>query len=201
MAPILCRKTRVAYYPAPKNASTTLRGLFFRLDNGRDFVPFLLNGVHTDLFVLYRNNQPFERATAPAGYEKVAVVRDPIGRFMANYRWLISAEHTDIGEKPEINDFVSRFESLGTRTPKAMFHLMPQAYFLGGDLTYYDKIFKVEALGQMFSYLSNRAGSELPMTWDNRTKVAADELSAQSIAKLRDVYRADYKLLSQIYAE
>jgi hypothetical protein len=39
------------------------------------------------------------------------------------------------------------------------------------------------------------------MTWDNRTKVAADELSAQSIAKLRDVYRADYKLLSQIYAE
>lgn len=201
MAPVLCRKTRVAYYPAPKNASTTLRGLFFRLDNGRDFVPFFLNGVYTDLFTLYRNNQPFTPSVAPGGYEKVAVVRDPIGRFRANYRWLISAGNTDIGEKPEINDFVSRFEHLRARSAKAMFHLMPQAHFLGRDLAYYDKVFKVEELGQMFSYLSNRAGSEVSMSWENRTKVGADELSEQSIAKLRDVYRADYKLLGALYGE
>lgn len=199
MAPVLCQKTRVVYYPAPKNASTTLRGLFFRIDNGREFVPFFLNGLYTDLFTLYRHNQPFAASAPPAGYEKVAVVRDPIARFMANYRWLVSARNTDIGEMPEINDFVSRFENLRARSAKAMFHLMPQTHFLGGDLGYYNKVFKIEDLGQMIAYLASRAGFDLSMPWENRTKVATDELSEKSIAKLHDVYRADYKLLAGLY--
>lgn len=200
MAAILCRKTRVAYYAVPKNASTTLRGLFFRLENGRDFVPFFINGIFIDLFTLYRNNQAFERmAAVPDGFEKVTVVREPISRFKANYRWLVSGGNADLGETPEINDFVSRFEVLRSRSPKAIFHLLPQSYFLGNDLAYFNKVFRVEDLAEMICYLSDRSGLNLSMPWENRTKEAADDLSPESIAKLRDLYRVDYKLLGGLY--
>ena len=191
----------MAYYPAPKNASTTLRGLFFRIENGRDFVPFRINGSYIDLFTLYGHNKNFERAPAPDGFEKVAVVREPISRFKANYRWLVRARHVDFGEVPEINDFVARFESLRTRSPKGFFHLQPQALFVGTDLTYFDRVFKVEELGEMIAYLSARSGLQLEMPWANKTREAADELSPASIARLRQIYSADFRMLGALYEE
>jgi hypothetical protein len=199
MAPIICRKSRVVYYPAPKNASTTLRGLFFLMENGREFVPFVINGTYIDLFGLYRHSQLFERTATPDGYERVAVVRDPIRRFKANYRWLVTAGNADFGEKPEINDFVSRFEVLRTRTPKSLFHLQPQSAFLGNDLGYFNRVFKVEELGDMIVYLNGRSGLDLALPWENRTRETSDELSPDSTAKLRDLYRVDYKLFGGLY--
>ena len=66
MAPIICKRTRTVYFPAPKNASSSLRELFFELDNGFPFRKFEINGDLVDLFWLYRNHEGFKPQSIPA---------------------------------------------------------------------------------------------------------------------------------------
>ena len=199
MAPVICQKARILYFAVPKNGSSTLRRLFFEIENGFDFRDFTINGQSVDLFWLYRHAQPFTRTTVPEGYSKIAVVRDPLSRFLSNYKWLVVDRNGDFGEMPDIDDFIARFETFVERSPKARFHLTPQSVFLGNDLSYFDKVFRMEALSELADYLSARSGTERRLPWENRTAEQENVLSGSSIEKLMKIYRVDYDFLKEFY--
>ena len=200
MAPIICKRTRTVYFPAPKNASSSLRELFFELDNGFSFRKFEINGEPLDLFWLYRNQEGFKPQSIPKDYESIAVVRDPIKRFLSFFKWGIIDGNCAVDGIITINQLVENFERL-QMSPKARFHLAPQTVFFGTDLSFFGRVFTVERLDELTSYLSERAGKAVALP---RTNIGANtsgnpELSNSSVEKLQKIYRMDYELLKNFY--
>jgi hypothetical protein len=199
MASILCEAARTVYYPAPKSASSSLRNVFFELDNGRPFQSFKLSGKSVSLFWLYKNEEVFRPEQVPAGHAKIAVVRDPIKRFISFYTWAILKQRCPLEGVTDINQLVSELEKHMEVNSMARFHLAPQNIFVGRDLGYFDRVFQVEKLDEMARYLSERAGRDVPMQRENVTKSEVLPLSETSLTKLRRLYQADIELLKDYY--
>jgi Sulfotransferase family len=199
MAAIFCKKTRVAYFPAPKNASSSLRRLFFELENGFEFRAFSINGNATNLFWLYRNHETFKAIPVPPDYEKIIVVRNPISRFISTYKWLVKGHDTHFHAPLEINDFVVHLEIIGQQSSKARFHLMPQSHFFGSDLSYFHRVFRIEDIAELYTYLSGRSGLKINLPRENQSNKHEQALSRESLRKLGKIYEADYELLQKYY--
>lgn len=201
MAAIVCRTTRTVYYPAPKNASSTLREVFFETDNGFAFRPFEINGRRIDLFWLYRNQELFKPAAPPSGFESIAAVRDPIKRFVSFYKWAVVDNNCSFERVVEINEFVTDFETYLEHSPKVRFHLAPQVAFVGNDLQFFDRVFQVEKMHELEEYLSIRAGVpvRLPVTNPSASAVTPSTLTDASVRRLRGLYDEDYRLLAPLY--
>ena len=201
MAPVICKTTRTVYYPAPKSASSTLRHVYFEIENGYRFEKFKINGRLIDLFWLYGHSDLFAKVQVPPGHEVVTIVRDPIDRFLSFYKWGVIDNQCRFDAPIEINAFVADFPRYLNRTPKTRFHLSAQFLFIGKDLGYYDRIFRMEDLAEMGRYLSERAQKEITVGKVNassRSNVAND-LTAESRARLAHIYREDYELLKDYY--
>lgn len=200
MAPIICRKTRVVYFPAPKNGSSALRALFFELENGFPFRPFSINGKHRNLFWLYGHAEYFKQVPIPESFAKFTVVRHPIERFISCYKFFVlekklpGAQHT-----PELDEFVEDLETFSSSSSTLRFHLTAQLKFLGTELAYYDKVFKLESLDELSTYLSNRSGAQIKIPASNVSREHPIRLSTASIEKLRRIYKADFELLRPFY--
>jgi Sulfotransferase family len=199
MASIFCEATRTVYYPAPKSASTSLRNVFYELDNGTSFKPFKLNGKTIALFWLYKNEEGFRPEQPPPGIDKIAVVRDPVMRFISFYTWAILKGRCPLPGVTDINHLVETLETHLEGNAMARFHLAPQHLFIGKDLSYFDRIFRTENLDELAAYLSERAGRPVPMQRENVTKTEVPPLTDTSMAKLRQLYAADIELLSGFY--
>lgn len=201
MASIVCNTTKTVYYPVPKNASSTLREVFFEIDNGFPFRPFEINGRRIDLFWLYRNQETFKAVSAPAGFESIAVVRDPVKRFVSFYKWAVTDNNCNFERVIEINEFVRDFETHLKSSPKVRFHLAPQITFIGKDLGFFDRVFQLEILRDLEEYLSKRAGVpvRLPISNPSATVKPSSTLSDASIRRIMDLYHEDYRLLAQFY--
>jgi len=161
MAPIVCRKTRVVYFPTPKNGSSALRALFFELENGFPFRSFSINGKRRNLFWLYGHAHYFKPIPIPDGFTKIAVVRDPIQRFISCYKFAVLENKLPaFHDTSDIDDFVRYLETF-LINPALRFHLSPQYKFLGRELGYYDKVFRLEELDELATYLSRRSRSQI----------------------------------------
>lgn len=201
MAPIICRPTRTVYYPAPKSASSTLREVFFEIENGFPFRKFTISGREINLFWLYGHGEMFAPVEVPQDHEVFTVVRDPVERFVSFYKWGVIANHCGYDTPVDINAFVADFAAHMNRTPKIRFHLSPQFLFIGKDLSYYHRVFRMEEMAELGRYLSVRSGTEITVGKANTTErqKATSELTEQSRARLVDIYREDYALLRDYY--
>lgn len=201
MAPVICKTTRTVYYPAPKSASSTLREVFFEIENGYRFKRFLINGREINLFWLYDHGEHFKPVEVPQGHETFTVVRDPIDRFISFYKWGVIDNNCGFKQPVEINAFVTGFAEFMNYSPKVRFHLTPQYLFTGKDLSYYNRIFRIEDLAEVGHYLSERAQKTISFGKVNSTSQRASEidLTPASRARLAEIYREDYDLLKAHY--
>ena len=201
MAPVICKTTRTVYYPAPKSASSTLREVFFEIENGYRFQRFLINGREMTLFWLYGHGELFKPVDVPRGYDVFTVIRDPIDRFLSFYKWGVIDNSCGFDRPVEINAFVADFKKYLTVSPKVGFHLSPQHLFIGKDLSLYSRVFPIERLAELGSYLAQRSGKEISVGKVNSSspRVAAHDLSADSRKRLAEIYEEDYALLKDYY--
>ena len=201
MAPIISKITRTVYYPAPKSASSTLRGVFFEIENGYRFKPFLINGQEMNLFWLYGHGELFQPVAVPDGYEVFTVVRDPVERFVSFFKWGIADNHCRLDRPVGINDFVANLGSYLDSSPMIHFHASPQFRFIGKDLSLYHRIFPMEELTSLGHYLSERSQKQVTVGKANPSsrRSTSDDLTPQSRAKLIDIYSDDYALLKDYY--
>lgn len=202
MAPVICKTSKTVYYPAPKSASSTLREIFFEIENGYRFKRFLINGHEMSLFWLYGHGEPFKPVKLPPGYEAFAVIRDPIGRFLSFYNWGVIDNRCGFDHPVEINAFVADFKTYLNMSPKIGFHLSPQHLFIGRDLSFYSRIFRTENLAELGSYLSQRSGRDIHVGKVNgsSTRVCSKDLTPDSRKRLVEIYKEDYALLEAYYS-
>lgn len=198
-------KLNLIYYPVPKNGSTSVRSLIYEIEKGVSFPePY-------NLAVLWGAAPKFVPLSIP-GFDRIAVVRDPIRRFISAYRNRvlyyneISRERMrnrgvseSLPERPGIMDFISNLNEYRKIWPIAQ-HTHPQTFFLGDDPRFFQRIFHLESLHELEGYISERLSRPVSLPRFRTEGPPADEIKIppSAIDYLKKVYEADYRFLETI---
>ncbi len=149
------------------------------------------------------------------GCHKIAVVRDPVRRFLSAYGNRVIF-HRDIGLRaydrliakalglsltPGIEEFCARYRLYYLSNDKIRRHFRLQRQYLGGDLGYFDKIYKLEELDRLAEDLSQMAGRkiEIPRLQTGGPKLRFEDLPCETRRKILAITGPDYKFLKGIY--
>ncbi len=199
---------KICYAPAPKNACTSLKEMFFYIENGFHFKNLKRNGKKYHIHKFYTTPK-FDSISEDVrkSFWKVAVVRDPIKRAISAYSNRV-VFHKELSERylnasdiargatpnPSLEEFLEKF-ALYRKVSKSVFHhTLPQVYFLGSDKNFYDRTFKVNELNNLRVELEVRVGKSLilPHSQSGGPKISEGDISAQARKKLLKFYEEDY---------
>jgi len=206
---IIVDKIKVAYMPSPKVACTSLKMMFYKIENGVDFVPPIRNSVKFHIHGFYPTT-PFR--TVPTermkDYYRICVVRDPVKRLLSCYsnrvcfhkelnEGMLSLEAVNSGAKPnpDLEDFVERLEIYRRFSKSIAHHTDLQTNFIGRDKGFYSRVYQISELNELRQDLSEHSDLELelPHAQNGGPKVSIADLSANALEKIRTFYREDYQ--------
>jgi hypothetical protein len=206
---LILPQQRIAYFPVPKAACTSIKTMFFAIENGMPFKPMLRHGQMFHIHNFY-GTEPFNREDKDEllDYWRFAVYRDPITRFLSCYsnrvlhfeelsQNMLSAEAQDAGAvpDPDLETFVERIELYREFSPSIRHHVAPQVSFLGRDPGYFQRIYGMAELPQLVSDLETRIGHDLDLPHEQRggPRLTAADLSANALESLQQIYHADFR--------
>ncbi len=147
-------------------------------------------------------------------FERIVVVRDPLERLVSayrnrvrHYREIEQADFARAGIDPRIPrdpDFDTFCQYLPhyRKIDAIRHHTQPQAMYLGPDLSYFSRVFRLERIAELEAYLSQRAGTEVVLPrlradGPARSGIAISDASRRAIS---GYYAADFALLRDTYS-
>ncbi|MEM9049032.1 MAG: sulfotransferase family 2 domain-containing protein [Pseudomonadota bacterium] len=203
---------KLAYFSIPKVASTSLKELFYQIQHGRLFTKER-RGVHFEAF----RTEPFYRMDRERlnGFTRIAVVRDPIKRILSCYTNrvlqtrrlsaeqidLVAAERLGVSPDPGIRKFILHLDQYRALSSSIRNHTQPTAMFLGPDLGYFHKVYRIEELDELVGFLQEQTGLALtlPREMTSEKKIDFAELTPNCQDRLREYCAADYAYLKDFY--
>lgn len=197
----------IRYYPVPKVACTSIKQVIFELEHG---APFADGSIHKAYGTTAFGRAQEERKP---GELRIALVRDPVERFISAYRnrvhgheeaahWKLRKEGLPLDLKPfpSPKEFVHNLAAYQARVHSLKHHTLPMVTFLGRDPKFYDHVFDMSDMPAVEAFLSERAGREirLPKTQTGGPNYTTAALGEEECAVLRDYYREDYAFLEKL---
>lgn len=204
------------YAAVPKVACTSVKHMFFVIENGRRFEPFTINGHPKQIHnVAYRS---FLREVYPeqriASYHRVALVRDPIKRFLSAYSNRV-LHHRELsmdkaGKKlralglqprPDLDMFVERHAEYLEAHPSILHHTRPMSDFLGTDAGYFSKLYALDNMDQFVRDIAARTGKEVEIGREQTggRKFKPSDLTGAQIDKIKAYYASDYRTFGDYF--
>lgn len=198
------KSRKLAYVPVRKVGNTSVRKALRALAAGPDDY-LSTKDVPMSPYIRWR----------ASGCYKFTVVRDPVRRFLSAYgnrvrhypdlhkhpwhRWPLQT--LGLSLDPDIDDFCRHFRAYYALNDKIRRHFRPQWRYLGRDLGWYDKIYRIENLDELAADLSELAGRKIrvPRLQTGGPKLSFDDLDAASQRLILNFTRADYALLADYY--
>ena len=214
--PIRCAALNLTYLPIPKVACTSLKCLFYEVNNGAPFIDpgrrrarFAPDDVHT---LSGYATTPFRlRRAGPGPF--LTVVRDPLARFLSAYRnrffdfgdltghrrARLKAEAAGLSPTPDLDAFLMRYDDYMAVNATLRHHFQPMSDFVGPSLDRLDHVFDMADLKAMEAFLSDLAGRPLTTPRFNEAKSDARPdmtLGPAGRDRLAAVLAADYALMA-----
>lgn len=206
---VILAKHKLFYASVPKVACTSIKHMFFEFENGRPFTPYIANGqnrnIHNAVYKgLFREKYPEKRI---ANSHRVALVRDPISRFLSAYsnRVVFHKElsRDKAGPKlkalgltpnPELDQFIDQLDDYCQAHGSILHHTRPMVDFLGKDPAYFSRLYAFSELSQFVSDMSEHLKTELTLghKQSGGPKLSRDLLSAAQLQKLEARYKDDF---------
>ena len=200
----------ISYNPVPKVACTSLKTLFFKIENGIDFIPLVRNGIEYHIHDYYPS-RPFNPLDNNLRQKlwNFAVVRDPIERLISCYRNRVvfygqlsahnlGPEAIKAGCKPDpdIHQFIDGLENYIQYSAPVRHHLEPHTFFLGSDASYYDDIFQMDEMDKLIKQLSARLATQIVVEHlqTGGPKIDTSELNSKEKQLIRNHYIDDYRV-------
>jgi len=159
---------------------------------------------------------PFAAADLSAfgSYAKVAVVRNPIDRVLSAYRdkarklvlqgtraeQQLNEAGLPLEPSPEL--FFSEIDQYFECAPVIREHMRPSRFYMGDDIGYFDRIFRLEALDEFGTYLGKALGKTVELKSSNSSKTsvnAAKPISDETRKKIIAYCGDDLEYLSDYY--
>ena len=160
----------LVYYPCKKNANTSATLFFIRHAGFEDKVYFIEDDVPRHLKFLYSqkaaqfkdkknlikifNSQKFQKIETDL---KCCITRNPIKRFISAYKNRILFHKDEKFHNLSIDKIIEKLES-GLFDNK---HFLPQSFFLGDNLDYFNIIGKVENINLFEKKVNNFFGKKI----------------------------------------
>lgn len=196
--------SQIAYYHAPKNGSRTMLGYLaltkepelFK-EHPEYFEPVfdeVYEGLRKRVDKLgkhhYTNLQPLKVDNK----YRIVVKRDPVKRFISGYTNRVLHHNKLGGMKPDISEFIKRFDHFYSRYSDIETHFRPQTHFFGKDKTLFTHIFDTSELSEvrdLFQDIYQRDFPDLRLQQGgNKNKVILTKDQEQWI---RERYKEDYE--------
>ena len=191
----------LVFYPCPKNANSSTKLFLAKhmgLENNFVFVGDRIprykqknsDFKKKNLINFLPTKQPFEKTISDY---KCCIVRDPIKRFISSYKNRI-LYHRD---KDFNNYSIDRIlEELENKNFKNL-HFLPQSYFLGNDLNYFDFFCNVNQIIFFKDYINNffEKNINFPQIQTGGSEFSVT-ISKNQINKIKKIYLSDYNLIN-----
>ncbi len=215
---VMLHKEKYAYFSVPKCACTSLKHFFFEIENGFRFKSFHTNGKANYLHDLGYESVKLTKSLRNATREmhRVAVVRDPIARVLSCYsnrvvhhKGLDQIELTDedkergLTRNPPLGNFIRNFSRYRVLAPSIAHHSRPLAYFLGGDPSYFHRIYDISELKQLADDFRQLTGGapELRHLQTGGPKIPASKLNEKQRNKIQNFFAQDYELYGDYFVQ
>jgi hypothetical protein len=177
--PYIMPAQRMAFFFSPKAGGTSLRAFLFHVENGMPFRHFVVQGQPMDansLVYNYRFNR--NNHAALTGYRRFAVLRDPVRRFLSgysnrvlHYRELsVEAAGKELLQEglppdPDLGTFIENYVGYLRCSRSLARHFLKQQKFIGQDPSYYERIFRLEEIDALTSFVNAECGAKAQMPW------------------------------------
>lgn len=210
---------KVAYFPVPKAANTSMKHLLHNIRTGEKYVGVRDEAKGTHRHIHKEYGTPKFSSINPKeyrGFFKIAIVRDPVDRVISAWRNRV-VHHKDldgvksarkiaelgINPKPSLSEFVYNIESYRSSSSSIEIHTDSLTEFLGSTRSYYDIIFDISESRQIELFFSTLTGEpkKLPRKQVGGPPADRDELSAALIRKLESVYENDYQVFGHAFGK
>lgn len=227
--PVTSQKLKLYYYDVPKIACTSLKTMFWQIENGiltQDASSAV--GKSTNILQRIKNKargnihytdgyQTYSWQASPpppSGFETLTVVRDPILRLHSAWKnkvmhsvfesrdELLDLTNEGLSDNPDFGTFIDHFEHYRDVSRPARVHTHDYTYHLGPKLSYFDHVFKLEKLSELIEFLSARVEQKVIIPHENKTEEPnrSDQLSTEQIEKLLKITEQDYIWLDGLYS-
>ncbi len=220
---------KAVYFDITKVGSSTLKETLWELDHGAPFKGRGLARAGNHLrwrlakakLVAPRNiheqdgyrTVKFSLANVPCGYATFTLVRDPAARIKSawrdkihgdQFRWRgeeMDIENEGLPLNPDFGTFIDHFHDYRAVSRPVRVHTTPYSWHLGDDIGFFDRVFRLEAIGEMTEYLSGRLGRPFPVRHENKSPpgLREDRLTDRQIDRLLQITAPDYALLKNMY--
>ena len=144
---------------------------------------------------------------------RFTVIRDPVSRLVSAYNdrvgdrddikrssiSVILCKIMGLDPHPSLEDFALNLRKYALINDRIFRHVVPQVWYTGRDLSFYDKVYNIREMDQVFTDVSEIVNLDIPSNVRNASKSNAkkDELSPKAIAYLEDFYRKDYQTFAK----
>ncbi|MGJ5620527.1 sulfotransferase family 2 domain-containing protein [Sulfitobacter sp. MF3-043] len=226
---VVSQALNLVYFDITKVGSSTLKETLWELDHGTPFkgrgIVRIGNNLRWRLarakLAAPRNiheqdgyrTQKFGLTEVPDGYASFTLTRDPAARIKSawrdkihgnQFRWRgeeMDIENEGLPMNPDFGEFIDHFYDYRAVSRPVRVHTTPYSWHLGEDIVFFDRVFKIEEIGEMTKFLSERLRRPFPMRHENRSVVnlREDRLTARQIDRLLQITEPDYVLLGDMY--
>lgn len=199
----LSSDSQIAYYHAPKNGSRTLLGyLALTKDpNLYEEHPEYFDPVFDEVYTPLRDRvekqgrHHYEPRFVPTVDNPIRLVvkRDPVKRFVSGYSNRVLHHNKLGGMKPDISEFIKRFDYFYSRYSDIETHFRPQVSFFGLDKSIFTHVFDVSEMHlvkELFEDTYKRSFPDLRLQQGGNTQ--KPDLTKEQEAWIQKKYEADY---------
>lgn len=200
---VVIRSHRIAYFPVPKCANTSIKAALGKacasadlVDTGNQPMSARLRRKTRGCFRIAVIREPRRRALSAYGNRVVHrrdVARAPIGRFLLPLFGLDPV--------PGPDEFFLNLRTYAALSKRLRRHVRPQAAYLGHDLSFFDAVYKIEELDRLADDLSARLGVsvEFDRLQTGGPKIPPSELSQPAFDALDRHIAPDFDLIRDHY--
>jgi len=198
----------LSYISVPKAACSSLKSMFFRVENHCPFPEFTANGRRWFVHDVYPS-MAFPRLPHAriASHRRIAVVRDPLERLLSCYANRVvhyeelseahlSPEAIAAGASPDpdLRTFVDRLRLYREHSPSIHHHTNPLCHYLGAEPGYFERLFTLATLPALVALVAAATGQTLAIErlQTGGPKIGRDALTPGLISRLETFYEADY---------
>jgi len=170
---------KIAYFPVPKTASTTLKHAFYQLEHGKPFEKVKVEGKKAGIHDNYVNTRGFyeKDLSRYTDYARVAVIRDPVRRIISAYNHRVVrekelAEHKidmdlaralGVPANPSRMEFLCNLEKYRILSRPIRHHTDPFTNFLGHNLSYFTDVIKIGKLPEFARQIEALTGKKFEL--------------------------------------
>ena len=197
-------KQKLVYYPCPKNANTSAKLFFARhLGVEKDYI-FIGDkkprykqdnkdfSLKKNIISFLPSKQPFSKISE--NFIKCCTIRNPIKRFLSAYKNRILYHKDKDFENHSIDQILTKLDN-GSFQNK---HFLPQTFFLGNNLRYYDfyanvnniKLFQI----RVNEFFNKKINFPKVQTGGGDIKI---DLTSEQISKIEKIYEKDFLFIEK----